>query len=46
VSALREHGIVCASRLEAVRFAPHIFNSEEHIERCLHEMERLIGSAK
>jgi cysteine desulfurase / selenocysteine lyase len=43
VSALRERGIVCASRLEAVRFAPHIFNSEEHVERCLHELTRLLG---
>src|SRR5262245_40511232 len=41
VGALRERGIVCASRLEAVRLAPHIFNSEQHVERCLHELTRL-----
>jgi cysteine desulfurase / selenocysteine lyase len=44
VSALRERGIICASRLEAVRFAPHIFNSEEHVERCLQELSRILGT--
>lgn len=43
VGALREHGIVCASRLDALRIAPHIFNSEQHVERCLHELTRLLG---
>lgn len=46
VNALRECGIVCASRLDAVRFATHIYNSEEHVERCLEELKRLIGSKK
>ncbi len=44
VGALGERGIICASRLEAVRFAFHIYNSEEHVERCLHELKRLVGS--
>jgi selenocysteine lyase/cysteine desulfurase len=46
VGALRERGIVCASRLEAVRFASHIYNSEEHVDRCLHELKRIIGNRK
>src|SRR5262249_7328055 len=44
VSGLRERGIVCASRLGAGGFAPHIFNSEEHVERCLQELKPLIPS--
>ena len=46
VGALRERGIVCASRLEAVRFATHIYNSEEHVDRCLNELKRLIGDSR
>jgi cysteine desulfurase/selenocysteine lyase len=42
VSGLRERGIICASRLDAVRFAPHIYNSEEDVERCLTELKRLL----
>ncbi len=42
VSGLRERGIICASRLDAVRFATHIYNSEEDVERCLTELSRLL----
>lgn len=42
VTALRERGIVCASRLGAVRFAPHVFNGEEDVARCLEELRRLL----
>ena len=43
VAALRTKGIICASRLGAVRFSPHIYNSEEDVNRCLDELRRILG---
>ncbi|HXE90958.1 MAG TPA: aminotransferase class V-fold PLP-dependent enzyme [Terriglobales bacterium] len=42
VAALRERGIVCAARLGAVRLAPHVFNGEEDVARCLEELARIV----
>ncbi|MCI0356632.1 MAG: aminotransferase class V-fold PLP-dependent enzyme [Acidobacteria bacterium] len=42
VARLRAAGIVCASRLGAVRFSPHIYNDEKDVERCLAEVERIV----
>jgi selenocysteine lyase/cysteine desulfurase len=43
VAALFERKITCASRLGALRLAPHLFNSEEDVERCLAELKRLLA---
>ena len=43
VAALRERGIVCASRLGAVRIAPHVFNGEEDVGRCLDELGLILA---
>ncbi len=42
VSGLRAADIVCASRLGAVRFSPHIYNDDKDIERCLEEVARIV----
>jgi selenocysteine lyase/cysteine desulfurase len=42
VARLRTAGIVCAARLGAVRFSPHIFNHDQDIERCLEEVEQIV----
>ncbi len=43
VAALRERGIVCASRLDAARIAPHVFNGEADVAKCLEELRRIVG---
>ena len=42
VGGLRAADIVCASRLGAVRFSPHIYNHDEDVERCLAEVARIV----
>lgn len=42
VAGLRAADIVCAPRLGAVRFSPHIYNDDKDIERCLTEVERIV----
>jgi selenocysteine lyase/cysteine desulfurase len=42
VARLRTAGIVCASRLGAVRFSPHIYNDDKDVERCLAEVARIV----
>ena len=42
VASLRAADIVCASRLGAVRFSPHIYNDDKDVERCLTEVERIV----
>jgi len=44
VTRLRAAGIVCASRLGAVRFSPHIYNDDKGVERCLAEVARIVKS--
>jgi cysteine desulfurase / selenocysteine lyase len=41
-AGLYERKIICASRLGILRISPHLFNSEEHVERCLSELKRLV----
>ncbi len=42
VAGLRAADIVCAPRLGAVRFSPHIYNDDKDIERCLEEVARIV----
>jgi cysteine desulfurase / selenocysteine lyase len=42
VAALYEKKVVCASRLGALRFSPHLFNAEEDVERCLHALASVV----
>ncbi len=42
VGRLRAAGIVCASRLGAVRFSPHIYNDDKDIDRCLEALTRIV----
>jgi len=44
VTRLRAADIVCASRLGALRFSPHIFNDDKDVERCLEEVGRIVRS--
>jgi selenocysteine lyase/cysteine desulfurase len=44
VARLRAADIVCASRLGAVRFSPHIYNDDSDVERCLEEVGRIVKS--
>lgn len=46
VRRLREVGVAPAPRLGAVRFAWHLFNTEEHVDRTLAALERLLGEAQ
>jgi selenocysteine lyase/cysteine desulfurase len=44
VGRLGQAGIICASRLGAVRFSPHLFNHAGDVDRCLQELERVLAS--
>ncbi len=42
VTRLRAANIVCASRLGAVRFSPHLYNDDKDIDRCLAELQGIV----
>ncbi|HKZ51748.1 MAG TPA: aminotransferase class V-fold PLP-dependent enzyme [Candidatus Acidoferrales bacterium] len=44
VHKLRQAGIICAARLGAVRFSPHLFNHTGQVDHCLEELERVLAS--